>query len=81
MEMTQCGKEMEHHVCQSIVVGPEAMHSMSGKESFREESKLEETVDKISSLGRDSEAPHSQRIRERRLCEGHGHCESDQVVN
>jgi hypothetical protein len=59
MEMTQCGKEMEHHVCQSILVGPEAMHSMSGKESFREESKLEETVDKISSLGRDSESPQS----------------------
>ena len=57
--MTQCGKEMEHHVCQSILVGPEAMHSMSGKESFREESKLEETVDKISSLGRDSESPQS----------------------
>ena len=28
MEMTQCGKEMEHDVCQSILVGPEAMHSM-----------------------------------------------------
>lgn len=51
------------------------------EKSFREENKLEEAVDKSSSLGRDSEAPHSQRIQERRLCEGHGHCESDQVVN
>ena len=81
MEMTHRGKEVEQDVCQSISVGPEAMHSMSGKESFREENKLEETVDKISSLGRDSEAPHSQKILEGRLCEGHGHCESDQVVN
>ena len=79
--MTHRGKEKEQDVCQSISVGPEAMHSMSGKESFREENKLEETVDKISSLGRDSEAPHSQKILEGRLCEGHGHCESDQVVN
>ena len=47
MEMTHRGKEKEQDVCQSISVGPEAMHSMSGKESFREENILEETVDKI----------------------------------
>ena len=35
MEMTHRGKEKEQDVCQSISVGPEAMHSMSGKEFQR----------------------------------------------